>query len=177
MNIHNVDPTSVGIATTPKDAMQVTYCCWMGYLLMQQEDGSIHMQPRYIHPNAVRCMLSPTSIMSSSPDITSWYQEGFRDSLNPGTLCFRNSNNVPVLHLILQKCNGLYYRHTDVMSIDHNPIRVHCVNDALVFHTSSGTGSYENTPHAPITPPAASPILIEDNDSSSSSLVFVKSAE
>jgi hypothetical protein len=113
--------------------------------------------------------------MSSSPDITNWYQEGFRDRSNPGTLCFRNSNNVPVLHLILQICNGLYYGHTNVMSIDPNPIRVHCVNGALVFCASSGTGFCENTPHAPIIPPAASPTLIKDNDSSSGSLVLVMS--
>jgi hypothetical protein len=38
VDIHNIDPTPVGIPTTPKDAMQVTYCCWMGYLPMQWED-------------------------------------------------------------------------------------------------------------------------------------------
>jgi hypothetical protein len=108
----------------------------MGYLLMQCEDGSIHMQPWFIHPNAAGCMLSPQSIMSSSPDITSWYQEGFRDSSSPGILCFRNFDNVPVLKLTLQKHNGLYYGHTYVLSIDHNPISVHCVNMALVLCAS-----------------------------------------
>jgi hypothetical protein len=172
VNVHDIGATSVGIATTPKDAMQVTYCHQMGYLLMQQEDGSVHMQPWYICPDAAGCMLSPESIMSSSPDITSWYQDGFREPSNTGTLCFRNSDNDPVLHLTLQKCNGLYYGHTGVL-IDHNPIRVNCVNGASVFRASSWTGSCENTPHAPITPPAASPTFIEDDDSSSGSLVLV----
>jgi hypothetical protein len=175
VDVHDIDPAPVGIETTPKDAMQVTYCHCMGYLPMQWEDGSINMQPWYIHPDVVGCMLSPESIMSSTPNITSWYQEGFRDSLNPGTLCFRNSDNFPVLHSTLQKCNGLYFGHTNVLSIDHNPIRVHCVNGALVFRASSGTGSCENTPHAQIIPPDASPTLIKDDDSSSGSLLSVMS--
>ncbi len=177
VDVHNIDPTPVGVATTPKDAIQVTYCHQMGYLPMQREDGSIHMQPWYIHPDVAGCMLSPESIMSSSPDITNLYQEGFRDGSNQGTLCFRNSNNVPVLHLTLQRRNGLYYGRTDVMSTDPNPIRVHCVNGALVFRASSGTGCCENIPHIPITPPAASLTLIKDDDSSSGSLVSVMSDE
>jgi hypothetical protein len=72
IDIHDIDPIPVGVATTPKDAMQITYCCQLGYLPMPCEDGSIHMQPCCIHPNAVGCMLSPESIMSTSPDITSW---------------------------------------------------------------------------------------------------------
>ncbi len=149
----------------------------MGYLPTPREDGSIHMQPWYIHHNAVGCMLSPESIMSSSLDIPSWYQEGFRDSSNPRILCFRNSGAIPVLKSTLQKRHGLYYGHTNVLvlPIDHNPIRVHCVNLALVFRASSWTGSYENTPHAPITSPAASPTLIKDDDSSSSFLNLVMS--
>jgi hypothetical protein len=113
--------------------------------------------------------------MSSSPDITGWYQEGFRDSLSLGILCFRNSDNIPVLKLTLQKCNGLYYGYTNALSIDYNPTRVHCVNGALVFRASLWTSSCENTPHALITPPAASSTLIKDNDSSCSSLDSVMS--
>ncbi len=149
VDVHDIDPNPVSVETTPKDAMQITYCCWMGFFPMHCEDGSNHMQPWYINPDAVGCMLLPEIIMSSSPDIISWYQEGFRDSLNLEILCFRNFNNVPVLKLTLQKCNGLYYEHTKVLSIDHNPIRVHCVNGALVLHASSWTGSCEKYPSRP----------------------------
>jgi hypothetical protein len=75
----------------------------MGYLPMLREDGSTHMQPWYVHSDAVGCMLSPESIMAASPDITSWYQEGFSDSLKPGILCFCNADDVTVLKVSMQK--------------------------------------------------------------------------
>jgi hypothetical protein len=62
VDVHDINPIPIGVATTPKDAMQVTYCRRMGYLPMLCKDGSIHMQPWYIHPNAVGCMLSPESV-------------------------------------------------------------------------------------------------------------------
>ncbi len=75
----------------------------MGYLPMLREDGSTYMQPWYVHSNAVGCMLSPESIMAASPDITSWYQEGFSDSSKPGILCFYNADDVTVLKVSMQK--------------------------------------------------------------------------
>jgi hypothetical protein len=53
VDVHDIDPIPVGVA---KDAMQITYCRWMGYLPMLRKDGSTHMQPWYIHPNAVECI-------------------------------------------------------------------------------------------------------------------------
>ncbi len=104
MDVHDINPIPVGGATTPKDKMQITYCRRMRYLPMPWEDGSrTHMQPWYAHPNVVGCMLSPESIMAALPDITSWYQEGFRDSSNPGILCFRNAKDVTVLKVTMQK--------------------------------------------------------------------------
>jgi hypothetical protein len=101
--VHDIDPLPVGIATTPKDEMQITYCHRMGYLPILREDGSTHMQPWYVHPDAVGCMLSPESIMAALPDITSWYQEGFCDGSNPGILCSRNDEDVTVLKVTIQK--------------------------------------------------------------------------
>jgi hypothetical protein len=92
IDLHDIDPIPIGVATTLKNAMQITYCRWMGYLPMPCEDGSIHMQPWYIHTDALGCKLSPESIMLTSLDITSWYSEGFRGNLSPGILCFRNSD-------------------------------------------------------------------------------------
>jgi hypothetical protein len=144
--------------------MQITYCCRMGYLPVLCKDGSTHMQPWYIHPDAVGCMLSPESIMAASPDITSWYQEGFRDNLSPGILCFCNAVGITVPKVTMQKHNGLYYGLTNVLSINHNPIWVHCVDDASALCVATRWTS-------PATqPPAAAPALIEDSKSSCGSL-------
>ncbi len=164
VDVHDINPIPVGVATTPKDAMQITYCSWMGYLPMLHEDGSTHMQPWYIHPDAVGCMLSPESIMAASLDITSWYEEGFCDNSSPGILCFRNAVGVTVLKVTMQKRNGLYYGRTDALSINHNPIWVHCINDALALCVSTWW-----TSHA-VQPQAAAPALIEDDKSSCESL-------
>jgi hypothetical protein len=32
VDIHDIGPTPVEVATTPKNAIQITYCRWMGYL-------------------------------------------------------------------------------------------------------------------------------------------------
>jgi hypothetical protein len=122
------------------------------------------MQPWYIHPGAVECMLSPESIMAASLDITSWYQEGFRDNPSPGILCFCNAAGVTVLKVTIQKHNGLYYGRNDALSIDHNPIRVHCVDDALALRVSTRWTSRTAQP------PAAAPALIEDDESACGSL-------
>ncbi len=164
VDMHGINPILVGIATTPKNEMQITYCCWMGYLPMLWEDGSTHMQPWYVHPDVVGYMLSPESIMAASPDITSWYQEGFRDGLNPGILCFHNAEDVTVLKVTMQKQNSLYYGRTDALSIDHNLIWVHCVDGALIIHVSTRLTSRDTQP------PAAAPALIEDDKSSCGSL-------
>jgi hypothetical protein len=34
VDVHDTDPIPVGVTTTPKDAMQITYCRQMGYLPM-----------------------------------------------------------------------------------------------------------------------------------------------
>jgi hypothetical protein len=164
VDVHNIDPIPIGIATTPKDEMQITYCRWMDYLPMLREDGSTHMQPWYVHPDTVGCMLSPESIMAALPDITSWYQEGFHDGSNPGILCFHNAKDVTVLKVTMQKQNGLYYGRTNALSIDHNPIRVHCVDGALVICVSTRLTSRDTQP------PAAALDLIEDNKSLCGSL-------
>ena len=104
--------------------------------------------------------------MAALPDITSLYQEGFcdGDGLSPGILCFCNAKDVTVLKVTMQKQHGLYYGRTSVLSIDHNPILVHCVDGALVICVSTRLTSCDTQP------PAAAPALIEDNKSSCGSL-------
>jgi hypothetical protein len=164
VDMHNINPIPVGVATSSKDEVQITYCRWMVYLPMLREDGSTHMQPWYVHPHMVGCMLSPESIMAVLPYITSWYQEGFCDGSNPGILCFCNAKDVTVLKVTMQKQKGLYYGRTDVLSIDHNPIWVNCVDGALVIRVSTRLTSCDTQP------PAAAPALIEDDKSLCGSL-------
>jgi hypothetical protein len=64
VNVHDINPIPEGLATTPKNEMQITCCHWMGYLPKLREDGSTHMQPWYVHHDVVGCMLSPESIMA-----------------------------------------------------------------------------------------------------------------
>jgi hypothetical protein len=114
VDVHDINPLPVGIATTPKDEMQITYCHRMGYLPILREDGSTHMQPWYVKLDGVRCMLSPESIMAALSDITSWYQESFCDGSNPGTLCFHTAKDVTVLKVTMQKQNSMFYGRTYV---------------------------------------------------------------
>ncbi len=68
----------------------------------------------------------------------------------------------------MQKRNGLYYGCTNALSIDHNLIWVHCIDEALAFCVSTQWTSHAaqpSTSHA-AQPPAAAPALIEDGESS-----------
>jgi hypothetical protein len=113
-------------------------------------------------------MLSPESIMAASLDITSWYQEGFRDNLSPGILWFSNAASITVLKVTTQKRNGLYYGRTNALSINHNPILVYCVNNALALCVSTQWTSCTAQPLA------AAPALIEDKESWCGSLTSAR---
>ena len=152
VNVHSITPVPIGVATTPKQATDVTYCDKMGYLPLPRTDGDIHMQPCYCTPLATSEIMSPESIMAHSQDIAQWVQRGYKSENEPGTLDFLDKDGKVVLTLTLHKKHGLYYSWMDTYATDSNPIRIHTVVN--VNPTASVSAR----------PSLASPHLIEDVD-------------
>jgi hypothetical protein len=69
-----------------------------------------------------------------------------------------------VLKVTMQKQKGLYSGRTNALSINHNPMWVHCVDGASVLRVSTRLTSCDTQP------PAAAPALIEDDESLCGSL-------
>ena len=152
VNVHSITPVPIGVATTPKQATDVTYCDKMGYLPLPRTEGDIHMQPCYYTPLASSDIMSPESIMAHSQDIVQWVQRGYKSENEPGTLDFLDKDGGVVLTLDLHKKHGLYDSWMDTYATDSNPIRIHTI--VKVNPTTSSSAS----------PSVSSPHLIEDVD-------------
>ena len=76
-------------------------------MALTRVDGSTHLQPVLVHPQASDFILSPSAIMHEG-SYHKWQQEGYRDD-TPGRLSFHNEAGVRVIDLSLQKANGLHY--------------------------------------------------------------------
>ena len=152
VDVHSITPVPIGVATTPKQATDVTYCDKMGFLPLPRTDGEIHMQPCYCTPLASSDIMSPESIMAHSQDIAQWVQRGYKSDNEPGTLDFLDKDGKIVLTLTLHKQHGLYYSWMDTYATDSNPIRIHTVVNADPT-TSPSTRPSVSPPH-----------LIEDVD-------------
>ena len=113
----------------------------MCYLPLTRTDGSIHMQPFYCTLMASSVIMSPESIMVTSPDIVTWVQSGHKDKVESKHLIFLEKYNGVVLTLKLHKNDGWYYSWMDSYATDHDPIRVHTVNGLqstpLPYHHST----------------------------------------
>ena len=152
VDVHSITPVPIGVATTPKQATDVTYCDKMGFLPLPRTDGEIHMQPCYCTPLASSDIMSPESIMAHSQDIAQWVQRGYKSDNEPGTLDFLDKDGKIVLTLTLHKQHGLYYSWMDTYATDSNPIRIHTVVNANPTTSTSAR------------PSVSPPHLIEDVD-------------
>jgi hypothetical protein len=111
VNCHNIPPVTVGLALTSDDAPVMHVCNIMGYMIMVQEDGSVHRQPFLVNIQATYCIMLPGAIIQQTPDCVSWRQEGHLGD-SPGLLSFFNDRGRRMLHLQLRKGSGLYYYNT-----------------------------------------------------------------
>jgi len=107
VGVHSITPVSIGVATTPDQKSDISYCTRMGYLPLPRTDNTNHMQLFYCTPKASGVIMSPECIMNTSPDIVKWTQTGHRDKNKSGQLVFTDSNNIVVLTLNLHKKDGL----------------------------------------------------------------------
>ena len=107
-----IAPIPIGLAVQGQTT-KILYCTSMGYRSFTRTDGSLHMQPFLIHPSASDIIMSPSSVLSASPDMVTWVQTGHWDN-QPGSIVFKNAEGTIILSLDLEKQNGLYYSSSDM---------------------------------------------------------------
>ncbi len=82
-------------------------------------DSGIYFQPCYYCENAVETIISPQAILDASDTFVEWSQTGYKDD-SPGTLRFYSDSGLDSITLTLTKRDGLYYTHTDVLTVERD---------------------------------------------------------
>ncbi len=96
-------------------------CTKRGLLPLQLMDGGVYFQPCYYCENAVETIISPQAILDASDMFVEWSQTGYKDD-SPGTLQFYSDSGLASMTSTLTKRDGLYYTHTDVFTVDRDPL-------------------------------------------------------
>jgi hypothetical protein len=102
--------------------VKIDQCCTeRGLLLLLLEDGSVYYQTCYYCKNAVETIISPQAILDGSDIFVEWQQTGYKDD-SPGLLWFSSASGLASMSIVLEKRDGLYYTHTDVYTVDKDPV-------------------------------------------------------
>jgi hypothetical protein len=105
------------------DGMSMADCCTKRDLLpLTLEDGSVYYQMCYYCANAVETIISPQAILGGSDLFVEWTQTGYKDD-SPGLLCLYSKSGLVSMTVVLTKREGSYYTHTDILTVDKNPVR------------------------------------------------------
>ena len=107
INVKSIDPVPVGLAIKSTDPASILYCHQMGYLPMPKADGSTHLEPVLVNPDASNFIMLSEAILHSSPHFTSFKQTGFKQK-QEGLLEFFDDNDALQISLRLDKRNGFY---------------------------------------------------------------------
>ena len=100
------------------DSMSMADCCTKhGLLLLTLEDGSVYYQTCYFCATAVETIISPQAILNVSDLLVEWTQTGYKDD-SLGLLCVHSKSGLASMTMVLNKWEGLYYMHTDVLTVD-----------------------------------------------------------
>ena len=110
ISVKTISPVKVGLALFSDGQELQSMCRQMGYLPVDRLDGTLHYQPMLVHESATDIIISPQSIVESSPNFRSWTQTGFSDE-RPGSQIICDAMNTPLVDMVLHGRNGLYYFH------------------------------------------------------------------
>jgi hypothetical protein len=69
----------------------------------------------------VETIISPQAILDGSDILVEWQQTGYKDN-SPGLLWFSSTSGLASMSIVLEKRDGLYFTHTDVYTVDKDPV-------------------------------------------------------
>ncbi len=117
----SIPPMPISVAVEGAGASIADCCTKRGLLPLQLTDGGVYFQPCYYCENAVETIISPQAILDACDTFVEWSQTGYKDD-SPGTLRFYSDSGLTSMSLTLTKQDGLYYTHTDVFTVDRDPL-------------------------------------------------------
>ena len=115
----SVPPMPVSVAIEGAGASIADCCTKCSLLPLQLANGGVYFQPCYYCENAVETIISPQAILDASDTLVEWSQTGYKDN-SPGTLWFYSDIGLASMTMTLTKRDGLYYMHTDVLTVNKN---------------------------------------------------------
>ena len=137
-------PMPIFVAIEGAGASIANCCTKCGLLLLQLADGGVYFQPCYYCEKAVETIISPHDILDASDTFVEWSQTGYKDN-SPGMLRFYSDSRIASMTMTLNKRDGLYYTHTDVLTVDKNPLcRVALMANRLVTPPTPKTRASHN---------------------------------
>ena len=120
VDVEPIPPLPISVATTSGTFSLDDCCTKKGLIPLTLSDGSIYYQPCYYCKNATETIISPEAIVAASDTLVHWTQEGHRGNA-PGMIRFSSDSGLYSITLQLEKRDGLYYRPTDVFTVDDGP--------------------------------------------------------
>jgi hypothetical protein len=117
----SIPPMPNSVAVEGAGASIADCCTKRGLLPLQLTEGGVYFQPCYYCENAVETIISPQAILDASNTFVEWSQMVYKDD-SPGTLRFYSDSGLANMTLTLTKQDGLYYTHTDVFTVDRDPL-------------------------------------------------------
>jgi hypothetical protein len=116
-----ISPLPITISRYGEGSSSYDDCCTqMGYLPLTLTDGSIHWQKCFYSANAVKTIISPQAILTTSDLFASWTMTGYKDSC-PGAIRFDSHDGLMHMVFELECSNGLYYCPTDIFTLGKCP--------------------------------------------------------
>jgi hypothetical protein len=139
-DVVDIEPVTISVALEGSLTSYDDCITKRGLLPLLLSDGTTYYQTCFYCANMVETIISPAAVLASSNVFYNWNQEGFKDPLLPGSICFTSHDGLLSMFFPLTCHDGLYYCNTDVYAINHNPVRVQCNRTAM---------NPSSTPHCP----------------------------
>jgi hypothetical protein len=117
VNVVDIPPLPILVAVEGDGTSMADCCTKRGLLLLTLENGSVYYQMCHYCANAVKTIISPHAILNGSDVFIKWTQKGYKDD-SLGLLCYYSESGLASMEMVLNKQEGLYYMHTDVLTVD-----------------------------------------------------------
>ena len=116
----SLPPMPISVAIEGAGASIADCCTQRSLLQLQLVDGGVYFQPCYYCENAVETIISPQAILDASDTFVEWLQTGYKDN-SSRMFWFYSASGLASMTMTLNKRDGLYYTHTDALTVDKNP--------------------------------------------------------
>ena len=126
LNTVNIKPITILVALEGSPTLYDNCITKRGLLPLLLSDRTTYYQTCFYCANMVETIISPAAVLASSDVFYSWTQEGSKDPLLPGSICFTSHDGLLSMFFPLSCRDGLHYYNTDVYTIDQNPVHVCC---------------------------------------------------